>query len=180
MSNVFTGAVHRVTRWSIALSILMMLAGISAIFAPAAAGVGVMLLVGWLLIGSGVLHLVFAWRGGHSSVLWEILLGILYAGIGSYIVSQPLAGLAPLTFAIAAYLLLKGVLECVLWTQLRRMPGTRWLLFDGILTFVLAAMIWSAFPASSLWVVGTLVGVSMLSSGITRLQLSLAARRIVS
>ena len=74
MSNVFTGAVHRVTRWSIALSILMMLAGVSAIFAPAAAGVGVMLLLGWLLIGSGVLHLVFAWRGGHASVLWEILL----------------------------------------------------------------------------------------------------------
>jgi len=181
MVNGLPGVVHRATTWSIVLSILMMIAGALAILTPAVTGIGVMMLLGWLLIGSGVLHLVFAWRGGHASaVIWEILLGILYGGIGFYIIGQPLAGLASVTFAIAGYLLLKGVLEFVVWMQLRRLPGTRWLLFDGILTFVLAAMIWSAFPASSLWVVGTLVGVSMLSSGMTRLQLSLAARRLVS
>jgi len=107
----------------------MMIAGALAILTPAVTGIGVMMLLGWLLIGSGVLHLVFAWRGGHASaVIWEILLGILYGGIGFYIIGQPLAGLASVTFAIAGYLLLKGVLEFVVWMQLRRLPGTRWLL----------------------------------------------------
>jgi uncharacterized membrane protein HdeD (DUF308 family) len=54
------------------------------------------------------------------------------------------------------------------------------LLFDGIVTLVLAAMIGSAWPISSVWAIGTIVGVSMLFSGITRLMLSVAVRRIVA
>ena len=45
---------------------------------------------------------------------------------------------------------------------------------------VLAVMIWSTWPSSAAWVVGTLVGISMFFSGITRLMLSLAARRVLA
>ena len=41
-------------------------------------------------------------------------------------------------------------------------------------------MIWSSWPSSAAWAVGVLVGVSMLFSGLTRLMLSVAARRIVA
>jgi uncharacterized membrane protein HdeD (DUF308 family) len=75
---------------------------------------------------------------------------------------------------------LGGVLEFVLSFQLRPLPGSGWLLFDGIVTLVLAAMIGSAWPISSVWAIGTLVGVSMFFSGITRLMLSVAVRRIVA
>jgi uncharacterized membrane protein HdeD (DUF308 family) len=47
-------------------------------------------------------------------------------------------------------------------------------------TLLLAAMIWSTWPSSATWVIGTLVGISMLFSGITRLMLSIALRRIVA
>jgi uncharacterized membrane protein HdeD (DUF308 family) len=47
-------------------------------------------------------------------------------------------------------------------------------------SIVLSVMIWSTWPSSAVWVVGTLVGISMLFSGITRLMLSMAVRRIVS
>jgi uncharacterized membrane protein HdeD (DUF308 family) len=55
-----------------------------------------------------------------------------------------------------------------------------WLLVDGVITLVLAVLIWSTWPSSALWVVGTLVGISMFFSGITRLILSMAVRRIVA
>ena len=51
---------------------------------------------------------------------------------------------------------------------------------DGVITLGLAVMIWSTWPSSALWVVGTLIGISMLFSGITRLMLSIAARRILA
>jgi uncharacterized membrane protein HdeD (DUF308 family) len=54
------------------------------------------------------------------------------------------------------------------------------LLVDGLVTLVLAAMIGSAWPVSSLWAIGTLVGASMLFSGITRLMISVALRRVVA
>jgi len=93
---------------------------------------------------------------------------------------NPLVGLASLTLALAVYLSVEGVLEFILSFRLRPLPGSGWLLFDGIITLILAIMIWKTWPSSSEWVIGTLVGISMLFSGISRLMLSLAARRLVS
>jgi len=113
-------------------------------------------------------------------VLWEILLGFVYALAGLYLVANPVAGLASLTLVIAFYLLIEGILELVLSFRLRPAHGSGWLLFDGVVTLVLAVMIWSTWPSSAVWVVGTLIGISMVFSGMTRLMLSLAVRRIVA
>ena len=181
MGNSMTADVHKATTWSIAMSVLMMAAGVLAICVPVIAGVTATVIVGWLLIFSGILHLAFAWRAGTAGVvLWEILLGIVYGAIGVYLVANPLAGLASLTLAIAIYLLIEGVLELVLSFELRPALGSGWLLLDGIITLVLAVMIWSTWPSSAVWVVGTLVGISMFFSGVTRLMLSTAVRRIVA
>jgi uncharacterized membrane protein HdeD (DUF308 family) len=181
MSNSMTAGVHQGTTWSILLSLLMIVAGVLAIGVPLTAGVTVTALVGWLLVFSGALHFVFAWRGGRATaVVWEILLGVVYGAIGFYLLTRPVAGLASLTLAVAVYLFVEGVLEFILSLQLRPAPGSGWLLVDGIVTLVLAVMIWSTWPSSAAWVVGTLVGISMLFSGITRLMLSLAVRKITA
>jgi uncharacterized membrane protein HdeD (DUF308 family) len=167
--------------WSIGLSVLMILAGILAIAVPQAGGIAVSLLVGWLLVFSGGAHLVFAWHTRTTgAIVWELLLGILYVFVGCYLLFRPVAGLASLTLALAIYLLAEGVLELILSFRLRPMPGSGWLLFDGIITLILGVMIWRTWPSSTEWVVGTLVGISMLFSGISRLMLSLAARRVVA
>src|SRR5262245_37298530 len=172
---------HMAATWSIVLSILMIAAGVLAICVPLVAGVAVTAFVGWLLIFSGLLHLAFAWRSGRAGgVLWQILLGVVYGAIGLYLLVSPVAGLASLTLAIAIYLLIEGVLELMMSFQLRPAPGTGWLLLDGIITLVLAVMIWSTWPSSAAWVVGTLVGISIFFSGITRLMLSVAVRRITA
>ena len=181
MASSIRTDVRTATTWSIVLSVLMIAAGVLAICVPVIAGVAVTAIVGWLLIFSGLLHVAFAWRGGGTaSVVWEVLLGVLYGGIGFYLVASPVAGLASLTLAIAFYLLIEGVLEFVLSLRLRPAPGSGWLLVDGVVTLILAVMIWSTWPSSVGWVVGTLIGISMFFSGITRLMLSLAVRRIVA
>jgi len=167
--------------WSIGLSVLMIVAGILAIASPLAAGIAVNVLVAWLLVFSGCAHLVFAWyTRSTGGIVWELLLGILYIFIGGYLLMHPLAGLASLTIALAMYLFLEAVLEFVLGLTLRPLPGSGWLLFDGIVTLVLAVMIWRTWPSSTAWVIGTLVGISMLFSGTSRLMLSLAARSVTS
>jgi len=181
MANELTRELHRATTWSIALSVLMIGAGALAICLPMVAGFAVTAVVGWLLIVSGALHLAFAWRGGRpAAIVWEVLLGIAYGAIGFYVLGNPIIGLQSLTFGLAVYLLVEGVLELILSFQLRPAPGGGWLLVDGIITLVLAAMIWSTWPSSAAWVVGTLVGISMLFSGITRLMLTVAVRRVVA
>lgn len=167
--------------WSIGLSVLMIVAGILAIASPLAAGIAVNVVVAWLLVFSGCAHLVFSWhtRSG-GGFLWELLVGILYIFIGGYLLVHPLAGLASLTIALAIYLFLEAILEFVLGFTLRPLPGSGWLLIDGIVTLILAVMIWRTWPSNTAWVIGTLVGISMLFSGTSRLMLSLAARSVTT
>ena len=167
--------------WSIGLSVLMILAGVLAIVMPPVAGIAVLVVVAWLLMFSGVAHVVFAWHTRTAGgMIWELLLGILYILVGIYALLHPVAGLASLTLFLAIYLFVEGVLELVLSFRLRPMPGSNWLLFDGIITLILAILIWRSWPSSTEWVIGTLVGISMLFSGASRLSLSLAARRVLA
>lgn len=167
--------------WSIGLSVLMIAAGILAIASPMAAGIAVNLLVAWLLVFSACAHLVFAWyTRSAGGFLWELLVGILYMLIGVYLLTRPVAGLESLTIALAVYLFVEAILEFVLGFTLRPLPGSAWLLVDGAITLILAIMIWRTWPSSTGWVIGTLVGISMLFSGISRLSISLAARSVTS
>jgi uncharacterized membrane protein HdeD (DUF308 family) len=108
------------------------------------------------------------------------LLSALYIVVGVYALMHPVAGLASLTLFLAGYFLAKGVLELVLSFRLRPMRGSTWTLFDGIVSLILAVMIWRTWPSSTEWAIGTLVGISMLFSGVSRLALSMAARRVVT
>jgi uncharacterized membrane protein HdeD (DUF308 family) len=169
--------------WSIGLSVVMIFFGFIAIAVPQVAGIGVNLLVGWLLLFSGAIHLIFAWHTRTTGgVLWEILVGLVYIFMGAYLLMHPVAGLATLTLALAIYLFAEGILEIFLWFGLRSAPGSGsgWLMFDGIITLILAIMIWKTWPSSTEWVIGTLVGISMIFSGFSRLMLSMAARRVVA
>jgi uncharacterized membrane protein HdeD (DUF308 family) len=167
--------------WSIGLSVLMIAVGILAIASPMAAGTAVSVVVAWLLVFNGCVHLVFAWyTRSTGGLLWELLVGILYILIGGYLLVNPATALASLTLALAIYLFIEAILEFVLGFTLRPLPGSGWLLFDGIITLILAVMIWRTWPSSSTWVVGTLVGISILFSGVSRLMLSLGARSLTA
>jgi uncharacterized membrane protein HdeD (DUF308 family) len=175
-----TGIAKQSLNWSIVFSIFMIVAGILAIAMPPVAGLAVNIIVAWLLLLSGAMHIVFAWHTRTvGAVLWEVLLGLLYGAIGVYLLAQPVAGLAALTLALAIYLFLEAVLEFTVWTYLRRLPGAGWLLFDGLITLALAVMIWRTWPSNTEWVIGTIVGLSMLFSGFSRLMLSMAAKQLL-
>ena len=182
MSTSSLGAIAKNSiGWSIGLSVLMILAGILAIAIPPAAGIAVLAVVAWLLMLSGAAHLIFAWHTRNTGgMIWELLLGILYIFVGVYALAHPVAGLASLTLFLAAYLFVEGVLELVLGFRLRPLPGSSWLLLDGIVTLILGILIWRSWPSSTEWVIGTLVGISILFSGAARLSLSLAARHVVT
>jgi uncharacterized membrane protein HdeD (DUF308 family) len=158
----------------------MIVAGVLAIVLPQASGIAVTILVGWLLVFCGVAHMVYAWhtRSGGGWMLWGTLLGIICIVAGGFLLLHPLAGLVSLTLVLAVYLFLASVLEFILSFLLRPLPGSGWLLVDGVVTLILAIMIWLTWPASTTWMIGILVGVSMLFSGIARLMISLAARRV--
>jgi uncharacterized membrane protein HdeD (DUF308 family) len=173
--------VASVAGWSMAVAILIVVAGLFAIILPIVGGIAVTLLVGWVLTMVGLLHFFFAFGGRATRTrLWELLLGAVYLVAGISLLIHPLVGLTTLTLLLAVYLTVKGVLEIVQYFQHHPRRGITWLILDGIINLVLAAIIWSQWPFSSVWVIGTLVGFSILFSGISRLMLLMETRRALA
>jgi uncharacterized membrane protein HdeD (DUF308 family) len=54
------------------------------------------------------------------------------------------------------------------------------MLMDGLVTILLAGLIWVHWPSSSVWAIGTIVGISLIFSGVKWLMLSLASRKVLS
>jgi uncharacterized membrane protein HdeD (DUF308 family) len=182
MSTSTVGGVVRLSaNWAIALSILMIVAGILAILVPPVAGIAAAILVAWLLCLSGVAHLVFSWHmHTRSGVLWELAVGALYLAMGIYLLVRPVTGLVSLTLLLAGYLFVKGVLECILAFGMRGRGGMGFLILDAIVSLILGVMIWQTWPVSSEWAIGTLIGISMVFAGVSRLSLAVGARRVAA
>ena len=106
------------------------------------------------------------------------MVAILYLIVGIYFLLNPLLGVASFTLVLAVFFVVEGVFDLVAYFQNRSAQGSVWVLVDGIVTLILGALVWRQWPSSSLWVIGTLVGISMIMTGTTRLMISLAARRV--
>ena len=166
--------------WLIVAAILFIVLGAFAVIEPYVAGLGVALLVGWLLIFGGVSHFVSAFEGGGAKrVIFQILAGVLFVVGGYYMVTHPLLALGSLTLLLAALILAAGVCEVITYFRLRSEQASGWILFNGIVALILGALIWLHWPSSAVWAIGTLVGVNLLLTGITRLMVGLTGRRLV-
>ena len=159
--------------------ILMLICGFLAISLPFASGIGVAIVIGWVLLATGVWHLLFGFRSGSGigGFLWQLLLAIVYGAAGLMLLFRPLAGLAWLTLVLATFLLIEAVLEFVLYFNIRTGRDAGWVLVDAFITLLLGILIWAHWPSSSIWAIGTLIGISLIFSGISRLMLSSAASR---
>jgi uncharacterized membrane protein HdeD (DUF308 family) len=178
MADAVLTGMKKASSWSIVLGILMIVAGIIAMLAPWEAGLVITLVVGWSAIFNGVAQIIFAFHThGGFHIFLEIILGIIYIIAGIFLLMHPGAGLLALTLFLASFLLVYGIFALVLAFRMRPHRGWGWVFFDAIITFLLGILIWAHWPWTSAWVVGTLFGVSIFISGITRLMMSLALRR---
>ena len=164
---------------SIAWAILLIVFGFLAIALPMGTSLGVVLIVAWLIIFSGGFQFIHAFQSkGAGSIAWKLLVAVVYLIAGIYFLTHPLIGVASFTLALAFFFVAEGVMDLIAYFQNRSADGSGWILFDGIVTLILGILVWRHWPSSSGWVIGTLVGISMIMTGTTRLMLSLAARRV--
>lgn len=178
-SGTSLGAVKKASGWSMFLGAVMFICGLLAILLPLASSIAIVMVLAWLILFAGVAHLIFAFPS-HSvgGFLWKLLLALVYGFAGIYMLTHPLLGLVSLTLVLAVFLLVEGVVEIVLYFNIRKVRNSGWVLFDGIITLILGLLIWANWPSASAWVVGVLVGISLMFSGISRFMLSLAIRDV--
>lgn len=170
--------IRQASTWSILWGVSLIILGMLAVAAPFVAAVAVNAVIAWLIVLAGVVHLVLAFHAhGAGNMIWKLLVGLAYLFFGVYLIAHPVLGVVSLTLVLASLFLVEGILNIVLFFKMRSMQGSSWVLIDGIITLLLGLMIYMQWPSSSIWAIGTLVGVSMIISGVTRVMLSLAVRK---
>lgn len=180
MATVLEGGLNRISRVSIVLSIILIIFGVLAITLPMATSAGVVMIIGWLVIFDGLAQLAHAAQSkGIGHIVWKILVALFYLVAGAYLLAHPALGVAGFTLVLAIFLCAEGLADVVAYFSTRKAGGSSpWMLVDGIITLVLGFMIWNQWPVASLWVIGTLVGISMVMTGTTRLLMTLAVRKL--
>lgn len=153
--------------WAIAAGVLLIIVGIEALAAPYLAALVATLWVAWGFVFGGVAELISAFSSGENR-LWKVLLGVLYGAAGLYMLMNPGSGLAALALLLAWVFLIKGVISIFGALQLRPVTGWGWWLFDGIVTLILAFLIFSGWPQDSVRIIALLVGISLILSGVNR------------
>src|SRR5208283_5278181 len=166
-----SGIVRSASTWSIVWGVSLIILGMLAVGSPFLAAVAVNAVLAWLIVLAGVVHLTVAFHTREAgSLIWRLLVGLAYVCFGGYLIARPAVGLASL-------FLVEGILNIALFFKVRSVQGSSWFLIDGIITLLLGLMIYAQWPSSSAWAIGTLVGVSLIISGVTRVMLSLAVRK---
>jgi uncharacterized membrane protein HdeD (DUF308 family) len=158
--------------WRVVYGVLLIIAGILAIVMPGIAALWAVLILGWLLLIGGGIELAYAIQTRHSGHFgWKLASAILNMVLGMAILLLPGAAVASLGFLIGAFLFAGGISRTVFAFRARPMIGWGWVLVDGILSILLAILIAIGWPASSVAIIGVMVGIWFISAGIWRIAL---------
>lgn len=165
--------------WLLALGIVSIVLGTLGFYMTFAFTLTSVLFFGVLLLVGGVFQLVHAITcQGWKSILWHVLIALLYVAAGIDIIVDPIRASSVLTLILAGILIAVGVSRIVMSLQLRAaVSGWYWSLLSGLISILLGGMIVAQWPASGLWVIGLFVAIELVFSGWSTIFVALAARK---
>jgi uncharacterized membrane protein HdeD (DUF308 family) len=176
--HALTQPIKKASGWGIAFAVLIILAGIIAVMLPLASGIAITIVIGWLLVISGIFTVADAFHGkGVAHFIWRLLVGIVFSVGGLDIAFVPLRGLFTLTFVLAVILFVQGIISVISFFRHRTLHGSGWVLFNGLVNILLGGIIWYDGPRAAVWLIGTLVGINLIFSGFSRLMIWIAVRK---
>lgn len=162
--------------WFIAMGVTLALTGIAAIAFPLAGSLAIDMDVASAFTAAGLIYFAHAfgtqsWQG----FAWQIILGIVYIAAGVFLFVQPVEGVAVLTALIAISLIADGIVRTAVSFAMRRGPWG-WVLASGILSIALGFAVFTTSTGNAVLLIGLLVGINMLASGMAFLMVAMAAR----
>jgi len=155
--------------------------GVLLLVSPAAVGGAVVKLVALVLVVTGVVQLVQAFRaGGVANSLLAGLLGLIVAGLGVMVWLNPELGSGFLTALLMIFFVVHGLWKVATAFRYRHVGNWIWLLLSGVLSLVFVYLLWRQWPLSGAWAIGVLVGLDLLLTGLAMIVLAAAMKKVRS
>jgi uncharacterized membrane protein HdeD (DUF308 family) len=165
--------------WFLTLGTVMIVLGIVALALIPAASLATVLVLGWLMVFSGVVEALHAFQvRGWGGMFLHLIAGIAAALIGLLVVTHPVAGALAWTLLFASFFTVIGLFRIFAAIRLK-FPHWGWAVFDGGVTLLLGILLWADWPWSGFWFLGLAVGISLLLRGWSTVMLALAVRNLV-
>jgi uncharacterized membrane protein HdeD (DUF308 family) len=163
--------------WVVALGAIYTLGAVIALYSIASSTTSSVLVVGIMMMVAGAAEVFNACqlRSWSKFFLW-IALGALYILAGFATFENPVLAKAFLTVVLGVSLVISGCVRLIVGFSMAL--GTPWaLLFvSGVITFLLGLVILAHWPVASIYTLGLLLGIDLLSAGIGWIAVGLSLR----
>ena len=168
--------------WGVFLAegIILILLGLAAIVVPPIAGLAATVFLGWLFLMAGVLGLLATFRARHAPGFnWSLLSALAALIAGVVLLWNPLQSLVTLTYVLIAFFIIDGILIIFLSLVHRRELSGKWewMMVNGVIDLILAAIIISGLPGTLVWALGLLVGIDLVFGGMALVAIALEAHK---
>ncbi|MFZ5671760.1 MAG: HdeD family acid-resistance protein [Pseudomonadota bacterium] len=158
--------VKRYSLWYLVEGVLLIVAGFLAIIYPVISSAAVIVLLGWLLIASGVLQGLSLIGARQVPHFWLQLISVILAIlIGFLFLRDPTQGLMTLALLLIIFFMMEGMSKVVFALTIRPFPNWGWVLASGLVGILLALILWASLPVTAVWLIGVLLGVNLISIG---------------
>ncbi len=176
--KTLTDDVKNRSAWTFFMGVVTAALGVFLIVYPLMTATITTLLLGWVMIFVGIAQFVFALHSQTvGNFFLKVLLGALYGLTGVALAFFPFEGVEALTGLLGTLLVVQTGLLTATAFQVKPLDGWGWFLADAIASLGMGILILAKWPSSSVWAIGTLVGVAVLMGGISRIVIASKVRR---
>jgi uncharacterized membrane protein HdeD (DUF308 family) len=158
--------VKRYALWYLIEGVLLVVAGILAIVYPVISTAAVVVLLGWLLIISGVLQGLSLIGARHVPHFWLQLISVILALlVGFLFLRDPAQGLLTIALLLIVFFMMEGISKVVFALTIRPFPNWGWVLASGLVGILLALILLANLPVTAVWLIGFLLGINLICVG---------------
>jgi len=164
-------------KYSLIAGILLILLGVAGIFLPQFMSLEASILIASLLLIGGVFWLIHSFQA-RSKEWTEWLKPILLLITGGLMIFYPMTGIATIGLLMSVYLLIDAYGSFMMAYSLKHKKGVFWMVFNGIISLLLAFLFIAGWPASSLMLVGLYISISLFFDGWALISIYTMQRKI--
>lgn len=150
-------------------AMIFIIAGVLAAAFPATTALNVELIIGAILLLTGIFQFVLTLKSKMH--WWSLLSACLSIAIGVIMLWKPLPVLLAFVTLLAIFMTMEGILELLLAFQFRPMRNWGWMLFSGVVTLVMAVILWVGFPIVDVLYLGWMIAINLIFYGLSLLML---------
>ncbi len=175
--NLVLGEVQKNWKWLLFLGNAFLILGLIGLGRAFTLTMASVYFFGFLILIGGAIQLFESFKcKGWKSMIWHLVISIIYILVGIQIIARPLVASTVITLMIAIGIILVGILRVVMALQHRGLPNWGWPLFSGIVSILLGLVIAARWPVSGLFVIGLFVAIELIIHGWSYIFLALAAK----